>query len=77
MVVFGSDFFCKCADSTSHYMAKQLQGLGKPIWPSSKFDSRNNDYEQKDDLGEGGEKKGGERQKQNRVDIFEYRILFI
>ena len=36
-------FFCKCADSTSHYLAKQLWGLEKPIWPSSKFDSGNDD----------------------------------
>ena len=36
-------FFCKCADSTSHYLAKQLWGLEKPIWPSSKFDSENDD----------------------------------
>ena len=47
IVVVGWYFFCKCADSTSHYLAKQLRGLGKPIWPSSKFDSGNDDDEMK------------------------------
>ena len=43
IVAVGWYFFCKCADSTSHYLAKQLWGLEKPIWPSSKFDSENDD----------------------------------